>query len=125
MLFVMTLYPADGSLDDEISRRIDNDMPYLIDFYKNRHMHPEISLQEKETSAALAAELDEIGFQVTAGFGGYGIVGVFENGDGPKILYRTDMDALPMYEKTGLPYQSKLTAMYNGAEVGTMHSCGA
>ena len=52
------------------------------------------------------------------------IVGIFKNGNGPTILYRTDMDALPMYEKTNLPYQSKLTTTYSGQEVGTMHSCG-
>ncbi len=87
-------------------------------------MNPEISLQEKETAKALADELKKIGFSVTENFGGYGIVGVFKNGNGPTILYRTDMDALPMYEKTKLEYQSQLKAKLNGEEVGTMHSCG-
>lgn len=99
-------------------------MPFLVDFYKTRHKNPEISLQEKETSKALATELKKVGFSVTENFGGYGIVGVYKNGNGPTIMYRTDMDALPMYEKTDLPYQSQLKATLNGEEVGTMHSCG-
>lgn len=103
---------------------IAEDMPYLLDFYKTRHENPEISLQEKETAATLSAELKKIGFEVTENFGGYGIVGIYKNGKGPTILYRTDMDALPMYEKTELAYKSKLTTQYNGQEIGTMHSCG-
>lgn len=103
---------------------IAEDMPYLLDFYKTRHANPEISLQEEKTAAVLAAELKKIGFEVTENFGGYGIVGILKNGKGPTILYRTDMDALPMYEKTELAYSSKLTTQYNGQEIGTMHSCG-
>lgn len=103
---------------------IKDDLPFLVEFYKTRHKNPEISLQEKETSKALATELRKVGFTVTENFGGYGIVGVFKNGNGPTILYRTDMDALPMYEKTDLAYQSQLKATLNGEEVGTMHSCG-
>ena len=99
-------------------------MPFLLEFYKTRHKNPEISLQEKETSKVLASEIRKVGFTVTENFGGYGIVGVFKNGTGPTILYRTDMDALPMYEKTELEYQSQLKATLNGEEVGTMHSCG-
>lgn len=103
---------------------IKKDMPFLLEFYKTRHKNPEISLQEKETSKVLANEIRKVGFTVTENFGGYGIVGVFKNGNGPTILYRTDMDALPMYEKTELAYQSQLKATLNGEEVGTMHSCG-
>lgn len=107
-----------------IETLITEDMPYLLDFYKTRHENPEISLQEKETSSTLAGELRKIGFEVTEHFGGYGIVGIYKNGKGPTILYRTDMDALPINEKTGLPYKSKLTTEYNGQEIGTMHACG-
>jgi len=103
---------------------IKEDIPYLVDFYKNRHQNPEISLREKETAASLANELKSIGFEVTENFGGYGIVGIFKNGDGPQILYRTDMDALPMPEKTELPYASTKTIEYNGLTTGAMHSCG-
>jgi hippurate hydrolase len=103
---------------------VKKDLPFLLEFYKTRHKNPEISLQEKETSKVLANEIRKVGFTVTENFGGYGIVGVFKNGSGPTILYRTDMDALPMYEKTELAYQSQLKATLNGEEVGTMHSCG-
>ena len=105
-------------------KTIKEDMPFLLEFYKRRHKSPEVSLQEKETSKALAAELRKAGFTVTENFGRYGIVGVYKNGNGPTILYRTDMDGLPINEKTGLPYQSQLKAMLNGEEVGTMHACG-
>ena len=88
------------------------------------HQNPEISLEEENTAAKLATELKSIGFEVTSSFGGHGIVGIFKNGDGPQILYRTDMDALPMAEKTGLAYRSEKKIMYSGEETGTMHSCG-
>lgn len=108
----------------EIKSVVVEDLDYLVKFYKERHQNPEISLQEKETAAALAKELKAIGFEVTENYGGYGIVGILKNGKGPTILYRTDMDALPMEEKTGLAYKSQLTAEYANQEVGTMHSCG-
>jgi len=108
-----------------LNESIKKDLPYLKNLYLNIHKNPEISLMEKETSEKLAVELEKIGFEVTRKFGGYGIVGVYKNGNGPTILYRTDMDALPMEEKTGLPYASKIiTKNYDGSDVGTMHSCG-
>ncbi len=103
---------------------IKDDLPFLVEFYKHRHENPEISLQEKETSAELAAELRKLGIEVTEGVGGYGIVGILKNGEGPLILYRTDMDALPMYEKSELDYASKKEIDYEGLRTGTMHSCG-
>ncbi|MFK7954417.1 MAG: M20 family metallopeptidase [Ekhidna sp.] len=108
----------------QINDYLSADIDYLIDFYKQRHQRPEVSLKEKETSKALATELQKAGFKVTENFGGYGIVGILKNGDGPTILYRTDMDALPMIEKTNLDYASTFTMEDNGAEVPTMHSCG-
>ena len=103
---------------------VDGDLPYLVELYKNIHQHPEISLEEKETAAMLSSELRKIGFEVRENFGGYGIVGIYRNGSGPQILYRTDMDALPMPEKTDLSYASKEVITYNGIETGSMHSCG-
>lgn len=102
----------------------DQEVAYLKDFYQHLHQNPEISLQEEKTSELLATELEKVGYTVTRRVGGYGIVGIIKNGDGPQVLYRTDMDALPMIEKTDLPYASKITAISNGVEVGTMHSCG-
>lgn len=120
MLFGLSEIPPVSDVDQYLNI----DTEYLLEFYKERHMNPEISLQEKETSKAMASELRKIGFEVTEHVGGYGIVGILKNGEGPQILYRSDMDALPMVEKTNLPYTSQLKATYNGQEVGTMHSCG-
>ena len=116
----ISIHPSPSSFKEIIN----GDLPYLFEFYKARHQNPEISLEEKETSKALAEEMRKLGFEVTENFGGYGVVAVLKNGKGPTILYRTDTDALPMFEKTELPYTSKLTTVYNDEKVGTMHSCG-
>ena len=107
-----------------VDEYISSDMDYLVAFYKERHQNPEISLEEKETALAIGTELKQIGFDVTQNFGGYGVVGIFKNGEGPMILYRADMDALPMEEKTDLDYASTKFINYNGDTAGTMHSCG-
>jgi len=120
LLFINTPTPSYNSISEYLDAEID----YLVEFYKGRHMQAEISLEEKETSRTLAQELRKVGYEVTEGVGGYGIVGILRNGAGPQILYRTDMDALPMQEKTNLDYTSQLTTKWNGEEVGTMHSCG-
>ena len=113
------------SKNNKFENYIEDEIPYLKDLYIDIHQNPEISLMEKETSIKLANELRKVGFEVEENFGGYGIVGILKNGDGPNILYRTDMDALPMEEKTGLPYASKIiTKNTDGNDVGTMHSCG-
>ncbi len=122
-LLISTAFTADNP-SIKIKKIIADDMDYLVSFYKKRHQNPEISLKEKETAKDLANELKKIGFEVTENFGGYGIVGILKNGNGPMILYRTDMDALPMYEKSGLVYASENTIEYYGEQVGTMHSCG-
>jgi len=119
-----------ASLTDRYAPDIDKplikeDLTYLIPFYKKLHQMPEVSLHEKETAALLASELRKIGITVTENVGKtYGIVGIFKNGEGPTLLYRTDMDALPMAEKTGLPYASTRTHESNGNTSGVMHSCG-
>lgn len=107
-----------------IQQLIQKDIPFLIEFYKARHQNPELSLKEKETAQVLGEELGKLGFEVTQNFGGYGVVGIYKNGEGPLILYRTDMDALPMVEKTALPYASTKQVDNNGEKVGAMHSCG-
>lgn len=123
-LFSCTAFKMPAGDPPTMQALIKEDIPYLVEFYKARHQNPEISLEEKETAAALTTELRKIGVEVTENFGGYGIVGIFKNGEGPTILYRTDMDALPMPEKTNLPYASTKTVEYNGSETGAMHSCG-
>jgi len=101
------------------------DLAYLVPVYRKLHQMPEISLQEKETSAFLKAELRKIGVEIVDNLGKtYGFAGVFKNGEGPLLMYRTDMDALPMAEKTGLPYASSQVIDFNGTRTGVMHSCG-
>ncbi len=124
LMLAMIVGAGTPPLQQQINKLVAEDLDYLLAFYKTRHQNPAISLQEKETAATLANELRKIGFEVTENFGGYGIVGIYKNGRGPTILYRTDMDALPINEQTGLPYKSQLTTLYNGQETGTMHACG-
>ncbi len=97
----------------------------LLQHYRYLHQNPELSLQEKNTAAYLARELKTLGYEVTTGIGGHGLVGVLRNGDGPTIMYRADMDALPVTEATGLPYASQATGLsLTGEEVQVMHACG-
>ena len=122
---IPALFLFSFNIKNEFKSYLEKDIPYLKNLYLDIHQNPEISLMEKETSIKLADELKKIGFDVTENFGGYGIVGVYKNGNGPTILYRTDMDALPMEEKTELHYASKvITKNFDGNDVGTMHSCG-
>ncbi len=90
--------------------------PALADFYRDLHQHPEVSLAEHRTAAKVAGALEPLGYEVTTGVGGTGVVGVLRNGDGPVVMLRADMDALPMAEKTGLPYAS--------TDPAVMHACG-
>ena len=97
---------------------------YSLELCKYLHQNPELSFQEFETSKRMAKELAEIGFEVRADFAGNSVVGVFKNGVGPTVFLRTDMDALPIEEKTGLPFASTKTCDLNGDEVAVMHACG-
>jgi hippurate hydrolase len=93
--------------------------------YLDLHEHPELSLHENETAAKVAARLKSIGYEVTTGVGGTGVVGVLKNGDGPVIMLRTELDALPVREETNLAYASKVTTKDDsGATVSVMHACG-
>lgn len=123
-IIALVLLGANIPNPSEIKIWVAEDIPYLLEFYKKRHQEPEISLQEAKTAKALSEELRKVGFEVSENVGGYGIVGILKNGEGPTILYRTDMDALPMYEKTGLPYASDISIQHNNTETGVMHSCG-
>ena len=101
------------------------DLPDLLAIYRDLHQHPELSMQEVRTSAILASETRKLGFKVTEKVGKTGIVAVLENGPGPVVLVRADMDALPVVEQTGLPYASKTKAVAaSGVETGVMHACG-
>jgi len=98
---------------------------YALELCKHLHKNPELSFQEFETAKRMAAELEKAGFEVTTNFGGNSVVGVFKNGDGPVIMLRTDMDALPVKEKTDLEFAStKMAKNADGEEVPVMHACG-
>ena len=107
-------------------------LPALTETYKHLHRNPELSHHEEKTSALLAAELRKLGYTVTEHVGkyqdgsqAYGVVAVLENGAGPRLLIRTDMDALPVEEKTGLDYASTVRSTNaQGQDVGVMHACG-
>jgi amidohydrolase len=96
----------------------------LESVYKDIHSHPELSMQETRTAGIAADHLRSAGYEVTTGVGKTGVVGVLRNGDGPAIMLRADMDALPVREATGLPYASNITADENGKSVPVMHACG-
>ena len=112
---------------------VEQELPSLVTTYKSLHAAPELSLHEEKTAALLAERLRSFGYDVTDHVGkysspdrkGYGVVAVMKNGPGPTVLIRADMDALPVEEKTGLPYASKVrTKDDSGAEVFVMHACG-
>ena len=108
-----------------VQGRLDADYPSLEALYRDLHAHPELSLMEVKTAARIAAELRAAGFEVTENFGGTGVVGVLRNGPGPTLLVRTDMDALPVREDTGLAYASAVRALnLSGKDVPVMHACG-
>ena len=97
----------------------------LLELYKELHANPELSYQEYETSKKLASVLESIGYQVTRNVGGNGVVALLENGDGNTVMFRADMDGLPVEEKTGASYASKNRVKnLDGEEVFTMHACG-
>ncbi len=107
-----------------IQAQLDRDYPQLDALYKDLHAHPEVGFQEVETARKLAEQMRALGFSVTEGVGKTGVVAVLKNGEGPSVLVRTELDALPMEEKTGLPYASRAKTTWNGAEVFVAHSCG-
>jgi hippurate hydrolase len=108
-----------------VKKRLDADYSDLEALYKHLHANPELSLRELKTAERMAKELKALGFEVTTKFGGTGVVGVLKNGKGPTVLVRTDMDALPVTENTGLSYASKVRVRdKSDLEVGVMHACG-
>ncbi|WP_449424836.1 M20 family metallopeptidase [Rhodanobacter lindaniclasticus] len=100
-------------------------LPQLEALYTDIHAHPELSMQETRTAGLAADHLRTAGFEVTTGVGGTGVVGLLRNGDGPVVMMRADMDALPVEEATGVAYASKVTATdAEGHTVPVMHACG-
>jgi amidohydrolase len=109
----------------ELSGKVQQMLPELEALYKDIHAHPELSMQERRTAALAARHLTACGFEVTSGVGGTGVVGLLRNGEGPTVMLRADMDALPVEEATGLAYASKATAIdADGNSVPVSHMCG-
>jgi hippurate hydrolase len=116
----------------DLAASAERQLPALTETYKHLHRNPELSRHEEQTSAYLARELRKLGYTVTEHVGkytdggqGFGVVAVLENGAGPRLLIRTDMDALPVEEKTGLDYASTVKSVNaQGQPVGVMHACG-
>lgn len=107
-----------------VAVQINGMYPQLETIYKDLHQHPEIAFQEVRTAAKLAAEMRALGFEVTEKVGKTGIVAIYRNGKGPMVLVRTEMDGLPMEEKSGFPFSSKAHAQLEGKDVMVAHSCG-
>ncbi|MFH1965177.1 MAG: amidohydrolase [Acidobacteriota bacterium] len=134
-LFLLALFMIPASAEDNVTiiNTIDRHMENWLEIYEHLHANPELSYQEKESSSFLAEQMRDAGFEVTERFGdygvegltAYGVVAILKNGKGPVVLIRTDMDALPVTEKTDLPYASTITVLDDsGAETGVMHACG-
>src|SRR5947207_4413351 len=123
-LILLLLVLAPSLLAQTLDQRIDRELPSLLTTYRSLHEAPELSRQEAKSSAMVAARMRELGYEVTYPVGKYeepnatcyGVVAVLKNGSGPTLLIRTDMDALPVTEQTGLAYASKTS--------GVMHACG-
>ncbi|WP_337827350.1 amidohydrolase [Pseudonocardia sp. TMWB2A] len=114
-----------GATSSGTGPEVAKQMPSLMAIYRDLHANPELSFMEVKTAAKLAAEVRKLGFTVTEKVGGTGVVAVMKNGPGPVVMIRTDMDALPVVEQTGLPFASKVKATpASGVETGVMHACG-
>nr|WP_051972132.1 amidohydrolase [Massilia sp. 9096] len=111
-------------LKGAVSTRVDAMYPWLEPIYKDLHAHPEIAFQETRSAARLAAEMRKLGFEVTEKVGRTGLVALLRNGAGPTVLVRTELDGLPMEEKTGLPYASRARAQGEAGDTFVTHSCG-
>ncbi|MBB1339945.1 M20 family metallopeptidase [Pseudoalteromonas sp. SR44-2] len=120
LLLASRLVQANG-LDLNLSKA----MPAIEKFYLDLHQSPELSYHEQKTGKKIADRLTQLGFKVTSNVGGFGVVGIYKNGEGPTVMIRTDTDGLPIIEQTGKSYASKVKVIdEHGAKVGVMHGCG-
>jgi amidohydrolase len=120
-VLVSPVHAQTSKLSDQVAA----DEPRLVEIFKKIHANPELSIQETETAALIAKELEENGYEVQTGIGKTGVVGILKNGPGPVILFRADMDALPLQEESGLPYASTKTGVtLDGLKSAIAHACG-
>jgi hippurate hydrolase len=125
LFLFLSLAVSIGAQTPTISEEVEAVYPAAHDLYIDLHRTPELSSHEIQTASNLAARLRSLGYTVTEGVGGTGVVAILENGVGPTVMLRTELDALPVEEKTGLPYASKVHAQDDsGREVPVMHACG-
>jgi len=133
LVFLLALSASPAAAQQSLDALVDRELPQLVSTYKTLHAAPELSYYEAKTSAFLAQQLRALGYEVTENVGkydrpewkGYGVVAVMKNGTGPTVLVRSDMDALPVEEKTGVPYASTVKTKNDaGQEVSVMHACG-
>ncbi|MCP4093188.1 MAG: amidohydrolase [Planctomycetes bacterium] len=116
---------AQTPIESSVGSWMEEHGPALVESYKHLHRNPELSFHEVESAKLMAKHLKGLGFEVTENIGGTGVVGILKNGEGPTVLVRTDTDALPLEERTGLDYAStKKVKDKHGAEVNVMHACG-
>jgi len=124
-LILLTAYSVAQTANAPHSEEVESVYPAVHELYLDLHEHPELSSHETQTAAKLAERLRNLGYEVTEHVGGTGIVAILKNGSGPTIMLRTELDALPVEEKTGLPYASKAHAKDDsGHDVPVMHACG-
>jgi amidohydrolase len=133
LIFTIALLSTQGLAQQSLDALVERELPQLVSTYKMLHAAPELSHYEVKTSAFLAQQLRALGYEVTENVGkyerpewkGYGVVAVLKNGAGPTVLVRSDMDALPVEEKTGMAYASTIKTKNDaGQEVSVMHACG-
>ena len=125
MIFVVLAAATAAAQSGSLKDQVESVFPDARALYLDLHQHPELSGHETRTSALLADKLRALGYDVTANLGGTGLVAIMKNGAGPVVMLRTELDALPVEEQTGLPYASKVRAKDdNGRDVPVMHACG-
>jgi amidohydrolase len=124
-LIFIVLAASAFAQNPQLKQQVDSVFPDAQALYLDLHQHPELSGHETRTAEVMAGKLRALGYEVTEHVGGTGVVGIMKNGPGPVVMLRTELDALPVTEETGLPYASKVKAKDDsGRDVGVMHACG-
>ena len=125
MAFAASGIASAAALPPVMSEQLDAAYPAIASLYQDLHTHPELAFEEHKTAAKLAERAKALGFEVTTGVGGTGVVAILRNGPGPTVMLRTEMDALPVQEKTGLAFASAVTTKSAAGEtIPVMHACG-
>jgi len=125
LIFTVLAVLTASAQNTQLKQQVDSVFPDAKALYLDLHQHPELSSHETRTAGVMAEKLRALGYEVTEHVGGVGVVAIMKNGPGPVVMLRTELDALPVTEETGLPYASKVKAKDDsGREVGVMHACG-